>query len=506
MYGQPVTFTATVAAAAGSPTPAGTVDFDINGVQAGQANLSDGVAQFTPAPPLVPGSYTITAFYVGSGADLPSDNTAAPLTQTVNLDDTAVTISASTGSSSFGEGVTFTAHVTANAPGSGTPTGTVEFYSVATGTLVGVGTLVDGALSVTNSMLEPGGYLIAAQYFGDNHDFNGSTSSSQITLIVSPALYVLDPSAAGALSITGTASLNEPGPIYVNSTSASAIVAAGYATATASSIDVVGGTSVTQLGSLSPDPVTGALPVADPLASQPVPIGGNRYDAVDLTGSASETINPGLYPSIDVSGDANLTLNPGIYVITGGGVTVSDHALLTGTNVVIYNTNSSFPVAGGTFGSITFMSAEEVRLSAPQAGDFAGIAILQPRANDKPLTISGSLLVNIDGTIDAPTAKLTVSGSEQLTTTNLVVGQLAIQDSGSIGTTQAAGATALPRGPLALTSAASARTAAASASTFAVSLGNGADIDQSAASFDEETLADVAVSLIDVKAEARKRL
>jgi sugar lactone lactonase YvrE len=78
VYGQAVTFTATVAA--GSGTPAGTVQFQIDGANAGPAvALNAGSATFQTAA-LAAGTHTIAAVYNGSGSFLSS---SASLTQTV---------------------------------------------------------------------------------------------------------------------------------------------------------------------------------------------------------------------------------------------------------------------------------------------------------------------------------------------------------------------------------------------------------------------------------------
>jgi uncharacterized repeat protein (TIGR01451 family) len=89
--------------------------------------------------------------------------------------DTSTAISSSLNPSNSGQAVTFTATVTENAPGSGTPTGTVTFLDGAS--TVGSGTL-DGTGHATfaTSILGAGTHAITAQYGGSN-DFNGSTSS-----------------------------------------------------------------------------------------------------------------------------------------------------------------------------------------------------------------------------------------------------------------------------------------------------------------------------------------
>ena len=48
-----------------------------------------------------------------------------------------------------------------------------------------------------------------------------------------------------------------------------------------------------------------------------------------------------------------MILNPGIYVIAGGGLSVSGDAMVTGSEVMIYNAGSKFPAAGGKFGGFT---------------------------------------------------------------------------------------------------------------------------------------------------------
>src|SRR5262249_52327382 len=68
LLNQTVTFTATVTPAAGSGTPTGTVQFQIDGVNAGDpVPLSGGQASFSTAT-LPLGQHTITALYSGDGS------------------------------------------------------------------------------------------------------------------------------------------------------------------------------------------------------------------------------------------------------------------------------------------------------------------------------------------------------------------------------------------------------------------------------------------------------
>jgi hypothetical protein len=99
----------------------------------------------------------------------------------VSPDRTTTAVAASTSSAVYGQAVTFTATVTVNKPGAGTPTGTVTFYDGKTA----LGTVklnVFGQATLTTSQLIVGTHSIAATYDGDADDF---TSTSQaVTLTV----------------------------------------------------------------------------------------------------------------------------------------------------------------------------------------------------------------------------------------------------------------------------------------------------------------------------------
>src|SRR6202022_958176 len=163
--GQAVTFTATVKPAT-SGTPTGTVTFNDGGTVLGTGKLSLGKATFTTSA-LSVGSHSITASYGGDANFTAS--TSAPLTQMVRPIP-STTVASSLNPSTFGQGVTFTATVTAT---SGTPTGTVTFKN-GTATL-GTGTLSGGSATFTTATLTVGTHSITAVYNGDAN-FAASTS------------------------------------------------------------------------------------------------------------------------------------------------------------------------------------------------------------------------------------------------------------------------------------------------------------------------------------------
>src|SRR5262249_37031160 len=131
VFGQSVTFTATVTAdAPGAGTPMGTVTFFDGSTQLGTGTLTDGVATFSTVA-LSGAHHHVSSVDRRSHRGSPA-STSPTLPQTVNQDSTAAALASSANPSAFGQSVTFTATVTASAPGAGTPTGAVTFFDGST--------------------------------------------------------------------------------------------------------------------------------------------------------------------------------------------------------------------------------------------------------------------------------------------------------------------------------------------------------------------------------------
>ena len=173
VYGQSVTFTATVSAAPpATGTPTGTVTFYDGTTAIDTATLSNGSASYTTSA-LAVGGQSISVQY--SGDTNFTGSTSATLVQVVNQDGSAAAVTSSLNPAVYGQGVKFTATVTAAAPGSGTPTGQVTFYDGATA--IDSATLNNGSASYTTSALAVGGQSITVQYQGDSN-FTPSTSAA----------------------------------------------------------------------------------------------------------------------------------------------------------------------------------------------------------------------------------------------------------------------------------------------------------------------------------------
>ena len=205
-YGQGVTFTATVTAAApGSGTPTGQVTFYDGTAKIDTATLSNGTASYTTSA-IAAGGNSITVQYQGDGNFTAS--TSAKLTQTVNQDGTTTVVSSSANPTVVGQSVTFTAAVSAAAPGSGTPTGQVMFYDGTT--KIDTATLSSGSASYSTSALAVGRHSITVQYNGDT-DFTTSTSATITQTVTQTALATLKGEVYNDISGDGTLQAGDPG-------------------------------------------------------------------------------------------------------------------------------------------------------------------------------------------------------------------------------------------------------------------------------------------------------
>ena len=208
VFGQGITITASVTSSSGTPT--GTVEFFDSTTSLGTATLSSGTASLTTSA-LAVSTHTVTARYLGDSNFALS--TSAEVSQVVNKANTTTSVTTAPNPSVFGESVTLTASVAAIAPGAGTPTGTVTFYSGSSS--LGTATLSGGTASLTTSALNVGTHSITATYNGDE-SFNGSTSSAD-TLTVNQAsattTVISDPNPSSfGQAVTFTASVNAIAP------------------------------------------------------------------------------------------------------------------------------------------------------------------------------------------------------------------------------------------------------------------------------------------------------
>jgi hypothetical protein len=182
-----VTFTGSVTGGVGIPT--GTLTAYDGVVMVGSSPLdAGGNATLTTA--LLPvGSHPLTIVY--SGDAIYAASTSAVLVQVVNKANATVAIASSQNPQGVGMVVTFTATVSASAPGAGTPGGDVSLYDNAfTRIKVGTVTLVNGVATFDVSSLAVGTHSVNFDYAGDG-SFNSAMSPVLVQIIAPNASGVM---------------------------------------------------------------------------------------------------------------------------------------------------------------------------------------------------------------------------------------------------------------------------------------------------------------------------
>ncbi|MGN6724048.1 MAG: beta strand repeat-containing protein [Marmoricola sp.] len=197
--GDPVTFTATVTPVVGS-NPSGQVQFYVNGLSFGApVGLSGTSATSAPYATTALGDLTITAQYLGDTTFAPSTSPGLNVHVHKVLAPTSTSISATPGTSVYGQNVNLSSHVAATAD-SGTPTGSVTFTEG--GTVLGTAA-VDGSgnASLDLNTLPVGSHSIVAKYSGDD-DYN-ATSSAPANVSVAKASASVSLSSSDASTVAG---------------------------------------------------------------------------------------------------------------------------------------------------------------------------------------------------------------------------------------------------------------------------------------------------------------
>ena len=177
VFGGVTTLTATITPTATGPvSPTGTVDFFNGSTLIGTGTVSNDIATLNTTA-LTVGQNSVTAQYLGDSNYTGSTSAANAIP--VVLAATTTTVSSSTSNPAAFQSITLTATVAVTGPGSGTATGTVEFF--ANGADIGTASLSGGV--ATLSVVPPLAInSITAEYLGSSN-FESSTSTA-ITVTV----------------------------------------------------------------------------------------------------------------------------------------------------------------------------------------------------------------------------------------------------------------------------------------------------------------------------------
>ena len=192
VFGQSVTLSSTIGTTSGSGNPTGDVTFKEGGTVYGVAPVVGGIATL-PIATIPVGAHSITAVY--SGDDEYNGAASSPGTLNVAKADVNVDLTSSDTSTITGEAVNFGVTVAAQAPGGGTPDGTVQL--LVDGNNEGAPVALVGGVAnfdpVTSLLV--GNHTIAVAYSGSNNYKTGNDSLSQTvakadtttTVLISPS-------------------------------------------------------------------------------------------------------------------------------------------------------------------------------------------------------------------------------------------------------------------------------------------------------------------------------
>jgi hypothetical protein len=175
VFGQAVTFTATVTASNGT-VPTGRVNFNDGTTTLGTGTLDGtGTASFTTST-LGAGTHSVVAAYLGDTNFSPENSSA--LSQTINQASYPPTLTSSANPSAYNQSVTFTA--TIPSPNGVAATGNITFQDG--DNLIGVVALSNSTAAITTTALTFGKHIVSALYSGDANFTGGNVSSLAVAV------------------------------------------------------------------------------------------------------------------------------------------------------------------------------------------------------------------------------------------------------------------------------------------------------------------------------------
>jgi hypothetical protein len=181
VFGQLVTFTATVTSSSGTPT--GTVVFFDSSTELGTATLANGIAAVSTSN-LVAASHPVTAVYQGSLKY--NSSASSSLNQVVTIAMTATSLMSSRNPSPVMQAVSYTATVTSSYGGGATGTVTFSDGSSAVSTV----SVTGNKATFSQKYLVVGTHAIIATYSGDASNL-GSSSATLMEHIEDPSATAL---------------------------------------------------------------------------------------------------------------------------------------------------------------------------------------------------------------------------------------------------------------------------------------------------------------------------
>jgi hypothetical protein len=196
----------------------------------------------------------------------------------------------------------------------------------------------------------------------------------------------------------------------------------GGATLTSSMVNVVGGVSVTNGGSISSTPHTGVSTVADPFLSLPSPTVPGSCSSGNFSNWQAMPYTPasGCYSGMSVGNGMTANLGAGTFIINGGTFSVQGGSTLTGTGVMIYLTNGA---------TVNIANGANVTMSAESSGSYQGVLFYQDRTMTSPgsSTFAGGSSMHLTGSLYLPNALLNINNGANAQTEAIIAGSVNFQ-------------------------------------------------------------------------------
>ncbi len=240
---------------------------------------------------------------------------------------------------------------------------------------------------------------IFTRYFTSSPTVIRARATASFSTAANACILALSPSASSAVNFAGSSSLNLNACVVMSDSIASdSFNMQGASSASAPCIYAVGGASLG--GSLDLTTCTSVKtaqpPVADPYGSLAMP---------SITGPCTNPANSGSlsaghYCSMTLQN--NVTLAAGVYVIDGGAMKVNANANVSGSGVTIYLVNGA---------TLTMNGNSHIDLTAPTSGTYAGLVMINDRANSNQIKINGDDTSSMTGVIYAPASPVTYIGN-----------------------------------------------------------------------------------------------
>jgi Flp pilus assembly protein TadG len=216
-------------------------------------------------------------------------------------------------------------------------------------------------------------------------------------------MLALDTTVEHGLDIQGTTDFDAIDcAVHTNSDSPRALNQDGGATGDADIFCAAGGYEGINW---TPEPFTRCGTVPDPFADLPMPnvLGCDDHNAMFINGTY--VISPGVYcGGLRTLAGADVTLLPGVYVIKDGDLELQSGSTIHGEDVTFY--------FYGHDAHLNHHSGALIDITAPETGDFRGIAMTQHAASSvgEVSTLSGGPDVRIVGSLHFPTQPLEIAG------------------------------------------------------------------------------------------------